>query len=153
MAYISQLYTKTLRIKFFLQICKTDKHLYFEKGHKMKNQITKKIKNLTRASIRLKIPLKKQSEALQILESVREQTQFEPSCIHARVYRETNDVKGVLFEELWTNDSDLDRHLKSEAYKWILLAIEMADTVPEIRFDRILESSGFEIIQKARTGL
>ena len=106
--------------------------------------------DLIRSSIRLKIPLKKQSEALDIMESVREQTQFESSCHHVRIYRETHESETIMIEEVWTNEEDLKRHLKSDAYRRILFVIEMAAADPEIRFDKIVQSSGIETIVKAR---
>lgn len=117
----------------------------------MKQQGTAIKPGLIRASIRLQIPLKKQGEVLEILESVREQTQFEPNCIYARLYRGTKEVETIMLEELWANDQELHRHLQSEAYGRILLAIEMAGAPPEIRFDEIMKSNGFEIIKDART--
>jgi len=110
------------------------------------------IKNgLIRASIRLRIPLEKQRDALEILESVCEQTQFEPNCIYARLYRGTNEPETIMLEELWANDQELQRHLESSTYGRILLIIEIAGATPEIRFDKILESNGFETIKAART--
>ncbi len=107
--------------------------------------------DLIRSSIRLQIPLKKQSEALDILESVREQTQFESSCHHVRIYRETNEPEAILIEEVWTHEEDLNRHLKSDVYRRILLVVEMANAAPEIRFDKIIQSSGIDTIVKARS--
>ena len=108
--------------------------------------------NFIRSSIRIRIPLKKQAEALEILESVCQQTQFEPSCVYARLYQGSNDVEAVLLEELWAGEQEMHRHLQSDTYHRILLAIEMADAPPEIRFDKIMESTGFETIKKVRTG-
>lgn len=107
--------------------------------------------DLIRSSVRLRIPLKKQSEALDILESVREQTQFESSCHHVRIYRETNESETIMIEEVWSNEEDLNRHLKSDAYRRTLLVMEMATAVPEIRFDKIIQSSGIDTILKARS--
>lgn len=107
---------------------------------------------LVRSSIRLRISLKKQSEVFDLLESVREQIQFEPHCLYARLYREANEAESVMFEELWETVEDMLRHLQSDAYRRILLAIEMADVPPDIRFDKIIQSSGFETIVKARGG-
>ena len=107
-------------------------------------------KNLIRSSIRLWISLKEQSEALDILESVRKQIQFEPSCRHVRIYREANESEAIMIEELWTDDEGLNLHLQSDAYRRILLVIEMTNAPPEIRFDKIIQSSGIETIIEAR---
>jgi len=104
-----------------------------------------------RSSIRMRIPLNKQSEVLEILKSVCEEIRFDPNCAYTRLYRDANEVEIVMLEELWADDQELNRHLQSNSYRRILLAIEMADTPPEIRFDRISGSSGFETIKTART--
>ena len=55
-----------------------------------------------------------------------------------------------MLEELWENDADIRHHLGSEAYRQILLVIEMAEEPPEIRFETIAGTSGVETIEKAR---
>ena len=105
---------------------------------------------MVKSTIRMLIPLQKQSEALEILGSTIEQTQFEPGCISCRLYRGVEDVRAVMLEELWASDEDVQRHLRSEKYRKILLVVEMAEESPEIRFDTIVQSSGVETIEQAR---
>jgi len=105
---------------------------------------------MIRSTIRMLIPLNKQSEALDILSSVSMLTQFEPSCISTRFYRGVDEARAVMIEELWTSEEDLLRHLRSEEYHRVLLVVEMAEERPEIRFDTIRHSSGVETIEKAR---
>ena len=107
-------------------------------------------KGMVRSTIRMLIPLNKQSEALEILEKVSGMIQFEPSCISTRLYRGVDEVRAIMIEELWTSEEDVLRHLRSEAYHRVLLVIEMAEELPEIRFDTINCSSGVETIEKAR---
>jgi quinol monooxygenase YgiN len=105
---------------------------------------------MVRTTIRMLIPLEKQSEALEILGSTIEQTRFEPGCISCRVYRGVEDVRAVMLEQLWASDEDVRRHLRSEKFRKILLVVEMAEESPEIRFDTIVQSSGVETIEQAR---
>ena len=105
---------------------------------------------MIRSTIRMLIPLHKQSEALDILGSVSVQTQFEANCKSSRLYRGVDEARAIMIEELWTSEEDVLRHLKSEAYRRILLVVEMAEEPPEIRFDTIRHSSGVETIEKAR---
>jgi len=58
-----------------------------------------------------------------------------------------------LFEQLWSNEADLERHLRSDEYRQVLLVLEMAIKQPEIRFDTILSSTGIETIEKARSSI
>ena len=106
---------------------------------------------MVRSIIRMLIPLEKQSEALEILGSMIEETQFEQGCISSRLYRGVEDARAILLEELWTSDEDVQHHLRSEKYRKILLVVEMAAEPPEIRFDSIAHSSGVETIKRART--
>jgi quinol monooxygenase YgiN len=105
---------------------------------------------MIRTTIRMLIPLEMQSDALEILESTIEQTQFETGCISCRIYRGVEDERTIMFEELWMTDEDMQHHLRSEKYRKILLVVEMAEESPEIRFDSIAQSSGVETIEQAR---
>jgi len=105
---------------------------------------------MVRTTIRLRIPLEKQSEALEILSSTIEQAQFEQGCISCRVYRDVEDKRAIMLEELWDSDEDVQRHLRSDKYRNILLVIEMAEEPPDIRFDTIAQSSGMERVEQAR---
>lgn len=105
---------------------------------------------MVRSTIRLLIPLEKQKEALEILSSISEQIQFEQGCISSRIYQDIRENLAIMFEEIWTNEYDLNRHLQSDKYRKVLLVVEMATESPEIRFDTIAESSGVETIEKAR---
>jgi quinol monooxygenase YgiN len=106
---------------------------------------------MVRSIIRMLIPLEKQAEALDILGSMTEQIQFEPGCIGRWLYRGVEDVRAILLEELWMSDEDVQRHLRSDKYRKILLVVEMAAEPPEIRFDTIAHSTGVETIAEART--
>jgi quinol monooxygenase YgiN len=106
---------------------------------------------MVRSTIRMRIPLKKHNEALEILGSMTEQIQFEPGCISCRVYQGVDEEGAIMLEELWSSDMDLQRHLRSDKYRKILLVVEMAQEPPEIRFDIIAHSSGVETIEKARS--
>jgi len=105
---------------------------------------------MVRSTIRMLIPLEKQSEALEILGSMIEQTLFEPGCLSCRLYRGVEDARTIMFEELWLSEEDMQCHLRSDTYHKVLLVIEMAVEPPEIRFDTIAHSTGVESIEKAR---
>jgi quinol monooxygenase YgiN len=105
---------------------------------------------MIRSSIRMLIPFNKQREVLDILGSISDQIQFAPGCIHSRIYLGVDKVREIMIDDLWTNHEDMLRHLRSEAYRRVLLVVEMAEEPPEIRFDTILETSGVELIEKAR---
>jgi quinol monooxygenase YgiN len=105
---------------------------------------------MVHSTIRMLIPHEKQGEALEILGSMIEQTQCEPGCVSCRLYRDVEDARVIMFEELWASDEDVQRHLQSDKYHRVLLVVEMAAEPPEIRFDTIDHSTGVETIEQAR---
>ena len=113
------------------------------------NQKTKET-GTVHSTIRMLIPMNKQSEALEILGAVCGQVQFEPNCIFSRLYRGVDDVRAIMIEERWASDEHVLQHLQSDAYRRVLLVIEMAEEPPEIRFDVLLKATGVETIEQAR---
>jgi quinol monooxygenase YgiN len=103
---------------------------------------------MVRSTIRMMIPLDKQREALDLLGFVSNQVQFEPSCISSRYYRGVDEVRAIMVEELWMGNEAMLRHLQSDEYRRILLAVEMAEAPPVIRFDEISLTSRLETIKK-----
>ncbi len=102
------------------------------------------------ATARMTIPFKKLDEALEILGSIMQRTSFESGCVSCNVYREVDSENAIMIEEIWKNEEDLARHLRSDEYQKILLLAEMASSPPEIRFYTIQRSAGVEAIEKAR---
>jgi quinol monooxygenase YgiN len=105
------------------------------------------------ASIRMTIPARKFGEALRILRSVAEVSRVQPGCLSCQVYRNGQEDNVLLFEQHWSNEADLERHLRLDEYRQVLMVMEMAIKQPEIRFDTISSSAGIEIIEKARSSI
>ncbi|MFY9941302.1 MAG: antibiotic biosynthesis monooxygenase family protein [Desulfobacterales bacterium] len=102
------------------------------------------------ATFRMLIPAKKRKEALVILGSMIERIKLEAGCISCRLYQEVKGTRAVMLEEIWASREGLLRHLRSAAFRNILLVVEMASQAPEIRFDRISHSTGIDTIEQAR---
>jgi quinol monooxygenase YgiN len=102
------------------------------------------------ATIRMTIPVQKHGEALKILRSVAELCRDDPGCLGCHIYRDLQDNKVLALQEAWRAGEDLNRHLRSNEYRNVLLVLEMATKRPEIRFDTISSSTGIETIEKAR---
>ena len=61
----------------------------------MSHNTNQKEKVAVHSTIRMLIPMTKQSEALEILGPVCEQIKFEPNCIFSRLYRGVDDVRAI----------------------------------------------------------
>jgi len=102
------------------------------------------------ASLRMTFSSKKLGEALRILRSVAEVSRVQPGCLSCQVYRNGEEDNILMFEQLWSSEADMERHLQSDEYRRVLLVLEMAIKQPEIRFDTISSSSGIETVERAR---
>jgi quinol monooxygenase YgiN len=103
------------------------------------------------ASIRMTIAPQKFGEALGILKSLVAECTVQPGCLNCRIYRNVQSNNVLMFQQLWNDEANLQRHLRSDEYRQLLLVLEMATKQPEIRFDTILSSTGIETIEKARS--
>lgn len=103
------------------------------------------------ATIRVLLPAKKRKDALVILSSIIQQTKFEPGCISCRLYQDVQEERALMLDEIWDNEKDLQRHLRSDKFRTVLLVVEMATESPEIRFEAVTQSTGLETIEQART--
>ncbi len=102
------------------------------------------------AIARMTIPFKKVNEAIEILNSVTHRTRVESGCVSCFVYRDVDSANTLMIEEIWKDENDLARHLRSDEYQKILLVAEMASAPPEITFYKVLRTTGVETVEKAR---
>jgi quinol monooxygenase YgiN len=103
------------------------------------------------ANIRMKISPQKRGEVLRILRSTVEGDKILPGCLSCRIYEDLQEDNVIMFEEMWSSEEELEQHLRSDEYRRVLLALEMALQHPEVRFNHVSRSSGIETIEKART--
>jgi quinol monooxygenase YgiN len=100
--------------------------------------------------IRIRLDVKKQSEALQILRLIVERTRIKAGCIRCDVYKSLEDDTLILMEQLWRKQEDLHDYLRSKDCQNLLLVIEMALSEPDIEFNTIISSAGIEEVRKVR---
>ncbi len=102
------------------------------------------------ATIRIVVPAKKRKEALIILGATIEQTRLDEGCLSCRLYQDVLEERAIMLEEIWSGEEHLERHLRSDKFRTVLMVVEMAVQPPEIRFDRVSHSTGIRTIALAR---
>jgi quinol monooxygenase YgiN len=100
--------------------------------------------------IRVRLPASRMKEAMAMLRPLVESTKTVPGCVACALHRDVLEDTVLLFYDLWSDEGDFQRHLRSEEYRNLLLVMEMAKEVPEVRFDVISHTSGLEAIERAR---
>ena len=97
------------------------------------------------------LPLpERRAEVLEIFQAIQGPVLAQPGCTACSIYEEQGPAQAIVLIESWANQEALDRHLRSEAYRLILGAIELSDGQPEVRFDHVSASEGMELITRTR---
>ena len=102
------------------------------------------------AMIRMVLPATRLSEVTRILGPMVERTRAESGCLGCHLHRDALEANILTLEESWESEADLERHLRSQEYRQLLLVMELARVPPEVRFDRVSHSTGLETVQQAR---
>ena len=102
------------------------------------------------STIRMRIPPKKNCEVLEVLRPLAERIKVNPGCLGSHLYRDLQEEDVLMFEQRWRSEEDLKLHLRSNDYRTVLLLMEVALTQPEICFEVVNHTSGFETIESAR---
>jgi len=101
-------------------------------------------------TLRIFPPPSRRDEVLEVLRSVRGLVQAQQGCTAFHIYEEQGEEGTVVLVEQWASKPALETHLRSEAYRRILGAIELSGGAPDIRFDFVSSSEGMELIERSR---
>jgi len=94
-------------------------------------------------------PPDKHTDLYQTLYSSLGPTRVKQGCLECRLYHDADADKHYL-ESRWSTEDDLIRHVRSDAYKKLLLLMELGATAPSIEFFTVSEVRGLDFIRAAR---
>ena len=77
-------------------------------------------------------------------------TQVQPGCVQCRLSQDLAEKNAVFYHEEWKSWEELDRHIRSERFSWILELMEQSSNMPELSFCDVHETRGMEYIRKLR---
>jgi len=77
-------------------------------------------------------------------------TRVQPGCLRCDLYRDVEEPGALTLVEEWESQAALDCRLRSEEYRAVLGAIELAREQPVLHFDTVLRRAGLEIVESAR---
>ncbi len=78
-------------------------------------------------------------------------TEVQSGCVQCRISRDAQEQNIILYQEEWSSWEDLERHVRSDRFFWILELIEQSTNTPELSFCDIRETRGMEYVRKLRT--
>jgi quinol monooxygenase YgiN len=101
-------------------------------------------------TVRILPPPDRHAAVLEILRSVQEPVRAQPGCAACDILDERGPEAAVVLLERWETAETLEAHLRSEAYRRILGAIELSGGQPDIRFEHVSASEGLELVERLR---
>ena len=101
-------------------------------------------------SLAVTIPSEKLSEVLDLVRSILGPTSARSGCISIAMYQHTDELENMILLEEWETLRDLERHIQSEEYRYILALMDLSTNPPEIKFNTISKTEGMELIEGVR---
>lgn len=92
----------------------------------------------------------RREEVLEVLRAIQGPVQAQPGCVACHIYEEKAPDDAVVLVERWDSQEALEAHLRSEAYRRILGAIELSAARPEVRFENVSATEGLELVERTR---
>ena len=92
------------------------------------------------------------SDVLRTLRSIAGATGARRGCLGVQLLQDLDNRNGITWIEEWETESDLTRHIRSDEYQKLLLVMDLSMSRPEIRFHKVSETAGMELIAASRQG-
>ena len=92
----------------------------------------------------------RRAQVLEVFRAIQGPVLAQPGCLACRIYEEQGPDQAVVLVESWESRETLEAHLRSEAYRRILGAIELSVEPPEVRFDHVSATEGMDMIERSR---
>jgi len=71
-----------------------------------------------------------------------EPTRVQPGCRMCNLYQDVENPEAITLVEEWDSQAELDARLRSEEYRAVLAAIELAQESPVLHFDTVTRRPG-----------
>ena len=102
-------------------------------------------------TLRIRPAPHRHAEVLEIFQAVQGPVLAQPGCVACHIYEEPGPARAIVLVERWESQAALEAHLRSEAYRRILGAIELSGGPPEVCFDYVSATEGMDLIERSRT--
>ena len=93
----------------------------------------------------------RRAEIMEVFRAIQGPVRAQPGCVACLIYEEQGPDEAIVLVERWESQAALEAHLRSEAYRRVLGAVELSGGAPEFRFDYVSATDGVELIERSRT--
>ncbi len=100
------------------------------------------------ATIRIVADSEDIDKIIEILSLVKGQVAGKAGCTSCHILQEVNNGNCISYEELWENQEQFNKHICSNLYQKILVAIDMSSQPPVVKFSTISSVTGMELLRE-----
>jgi quinol monooxygenase YgiN len=90
------------------------------------------------------------ADVLEVLRSVQGPVRAQPGCAACDVFDEPGAEPTIVLLERWETQEAFEDHLRSEAYRRVIEAVELSGCKPSISFERVEAVEGLELVERLR---
>jgi quinol monooxygenase YgiN len=90
------------------------------------------------------------AEARRLLRAVVGPCSAQRGCSGCRMLEDEEDPWGLWLFQEWDSLENLKDHFRSEAFRWLLAAMDLSVSSPDLRFLFVDRSCGIELVEEAR---
>jgi quinol monooxygenase YgiN len=101
--------------------------------------------------MRVSVQQDQKQEFAKALEFLVSPIQLHPGCLSCQLFQVWPQQNGLHIEARWESREYLIQHLQSQAYKRLLLLIELSAGPPVVEFFNVLEIRGLDLVEQVRT--
>jgi quinol monooxygenase YgiN len=92
----------------------------------------------------------KRGAVVELLQHIQGVARGRPGCLESGVYEQCGGERDILYLEQWQSNKELCRHIQSDLYLRLLLALELSSRPPEISYCDVADVKGMEWIESLR---
>lgn len=101
-------------------------------------------------TIRMTVHSRDRDAVLNVIRPMLGPTSVEAGCDGCTVSADVDDRNVLTFSEKWDNQANLERHVRSNGFRNLLSALDLASEPPEILVHTVTETRGLEAIRALR---
>ena len=87
---------------------------------------------------------------ISIFDTVAGSTSVKPGCKIVKLFSDVDNDDDLMLIEEWESMAELERHISSDEFRKVMAIMDMAIEPPEISFNTVSSTKGFELVKKIR---
>jgi quinol monooxygenase YgiN len=103
-------------------------------------------------TLHLKVAPEQRLNIIKTIHAMIGPTSAQSGCLHCELFNSTQNDDSLLLLEKWQSREDLDRHIKSEEFRKVMVAMDLACEQPKISFMEADSPEGMELVERILGG-